>query len=390
MCHNKYQQAGGEDHSADAEIAVLRDHGNEVVVYRRDNDEIKTLTALKKALLYFATTWSKKSYEEVKRLCRSHKPDIAHFHNTLPLISPSAYYACKEEHVPVVQTLRNYRLICPCGLLMREGRICEECVSGDFHHALKHRCYHNSYIQTRAIVRMLKKHRKCETYDKMVDRYVALTEFSRKKFIQGGLPAEKISVKPNFLPDSPQANHAGDYAIYVGRLSPEKGVDVLIDAWKRLPPFPLRIAGDGPQRTRLQRLAPSNVEFVGHVEKGEALNLILHSRFLVFPSIWYETFGRTLIEAFACGKPVIASRLGSAAEIVQDKKTGFLFEPGSPDDLAAKARPLIDNPALAVRLGQNARAEFEEKYTAEKNYEQLSGIYNSVIEKSLPLCEKIL
>jgi glycosyltransferase involved in cell wall biosynthesis len=220
----------------------------------------------------------------------------------------------------------------------------------------------------------------------MVDKYIALTEFSRQKFIQGTFSAEKIIVKPNFLPDPPQANYGGDYAVYVGRLSPEKGVDVLIKAWKRFPPLPLKVAGDGPQRVQLQRLASSNVEFVGQIEKREVLNLILQSRFLIFPSVLYETFGRAIIEAFACGKPVIASRLGSAAEIVEDKKTGFLFEPGNSDELAAKAKLLIDDPAFAVQLGQNARAEFEAKYTAEKNYEQLMSIYNSVTERlaSLP------
>jgi glycosyltransferase involved in cell wall biosynthesis len=231
---------------------------------------------------------------------------------------------------------------------------------------------------------MLKKHRKRGSYDRMVDKYIALTEFSRQKFIQSTFSAEKIIVKPNFLPDPPQANYGGDYAVCVGRLSPEKGVDVLIDAWKRLPPFPLKVAGDGPQRVQLQRLASPNVEFVGQIEKSEVLNLILQSRFLVFPSLLYETFGRAIIEAFACGKPVIASRLGSAAEIVEDKKTGFLFEPGNPDDLAAKARILIDDTALTEELGRNARREFEEKYTAEKNYTQLLSIYNSVLDRSQP------
>ena len=382
MVHNEYTLPGGEDSVVVAEVSFLQGQGQKVIQYIRDNNEIKNYGLLRKALLYFEATWSEKSYREVRDLCRLHKPDVAHFHNTLPLISPSAYYACKEEGVPVTQTLHNYRLICPCGLLMRDSKICEECIGSDFRPALKHRCYRRSYIQTRAIVRMLNKHRKHQTYEKMVDKYVALTEFSRQKFIQAGFPAEKIIVKPNFLADPPQANYGGDYAIYVGRLRPEKGVDVLTCAWKRLPEFPLKMVGDGPQRDQLQQSAPSNVEFIGPVNQAKALSLILNARFLIFPSVWYETFGRTLIESFACGKPVVASRLGAAAEIVDDGRTGFLFEPGSPDDLAAKAKILIGNPSLAEELGRNARAQFEAKYTAEKNYEQLMSIYDLVITAS--------
>jgi len=379
--HNKYIIHGGEDASVDAEVVLLRKSGNEVIEYYRDNDETKQYRPVRKALLYFAATWSRKSYEDIKELCRRHKPDIAHIHNTLPLISPSAYYACKEEGVPVIQTLHNFRLLCPGGLLMRDGKVCEECVGGDLRPALKHRCYRNSYIQTRAIVRMLKKHRKWETYDKMIDRYIAPTRFSLEKFIQGGFPADKIVVKPNFLLEPPHPDYNGDYAIYLGRLSPEKGLHILIRAWKSLQFFPLKIVGDGPLRPHLQTSAPSNVEFVGETQQNEALQILLNSRFLVFPSVCYETFGRALIEAFACGKPVVASRLGAAAEIVQDGKTGLLFEPRSPEDLAKKAKRLINDPELTTKLGRNARADFEEKYTAEKNYKQLLNIYNSVINQ---------
>jgi glycosyltransferase involved in cell wall biosynthesis len=381
LCHNLYQQLGGEDRTVAAEVELLRRYGHQVIEYFRHNNEIKDYGGLKKALLYFVTTWSRKSYKEVKELCRKHRPDVAHFHNTLPLISPSAYYACKEEHIPVVQTLQNYRLVCPGGKLMRDGRVCEVCLGSSLRPAFEHKCRHGSYIQTRAIVRMLEKHRRWGTYDEMVDNYIAVAEFGRRKFIEGGLPAEKIVVKPNLLATPPKPEFGGDYAVYVGRLSPEKGVHVLLEAWKQIQ-FPLRIAGDGPQRKELEQTESAEAEFLGQVSPGEVLSHLKKSRFMILPTLCYEGFPVTLVEAFACGKAVVASRLGSAAEIVEDGKTGLLFKPGDAQDLAAKARMLIDDPDLAEELGRNARAEFEAKYTAEKNYEQLMKIYEDVIKSS--------
>jgi len=360
---------------------MLSERGVEVIEYVRDNNEIDGYGLVKKAMLYFTTTWSKEAEREIRELCRKYKPDVAHFHNTLPLISPSAYYACKEERVTIVQTLHNYRFLCPGALLLREGGICEECIEGDFRPALRHRCYRASYIQTRAVVRMLKKHRQMGTYEKMIDLYIALTEFVRTKFIEGGIPPEKIVVKPNFLRNPPDPKYGGDYAVYVGRLSPEKGVDVLLNAWKKIKRFQLKVVGDGPQRAQLESMRVENVEFVGAVPQEDVYSFILGARFVLFPSVWYETFGTVMIEAFACGKPVVASNLGSMAEIVKDKETGFLFTAGDPDDLAARVKLLIDDPTLAIELGRNARAEFDAKYTAEKSYERLMGIYASVIRE---------
>lgn len=379
--HDYYQHPGGEDLSVAAEVALLRGHGHEVIEYFRYNEEIKGYGVLKMMHLYAATSWSRKSYKEVRELCRKHKPDVASFHNTLPLISPSAYYACKVEGVPIVQTLRNYRFVCPGGMLMRDGRVCEECIGGDFRPSLKHKCFRNSYIQTRAVVRMLRKHWKKGTYTKVIDKYIALTEFAREKFVEAGLSREKIVIKPNFLMDPPEANFGGDYAVFVGRVSPEKGVHILLEAWRHLE-FPLMIAGEGPQRKELEAMAIPGVSFLGQVSAGEVLGLLSKARFLVFSSVWYETFGRSMIEAFACGKPVVASRLGTATEIVEEGRTGLLFEPGNAEDLAAKAKVLIDNPALAGEFGRNARVEFEAKYSAEVNYRQLIEIYDSVASSS--------
>ncbi len=378
VVYNQYQQPGGEDIAVASESELLRRHGHVVVEYRRDNNDIKSYGLLKKASLYFTATWAKRSFREIKELCKNHKPDVAHFHNTTPLISPSAYYACKEEGVPVVQTLHNYRLLCPGTLLMRNGVACEECILRDFQPALKHKCYRNSYFATLALVRMLRKHRSLGTYDKVVDRYIALSEFSRKKFVEGGLPEDKVSVKPNFVLDPPEPRFEGEYAVYVGRLSGEKGIYVLLEAWKKESQIPLVVVGSSDLAKKLPSTAPPSARFAGEVPHEKAIQIILGAKFLVLPSLCFEGFPLALVEAFACGKPVVASRLGALEEIVKDGETGLLFEPGDANDLAAKVNKLTEDPALVVQMGRNAWLEFKRSYSAEVNYEQLVKIYSSV------------
>ncbi len=388
VVHNQYQQTGGEYVVVRAETALLQRRGHEVVEYRRHNEVIEDYSLLQKAALYFSTTWSKKSYREVRELCRTFKPDVAHFHNILPLISPSAYYACKDEGVPVVQAVQNYRLVCPGALLMREGKVCEECLNGDLRPALKHRCYRGSYLQTRAVVRMLRRHRRRGTYEHVVDRYLAATEFARQKLIESGLPAGKIAVKPNFVLDAPEPRFEGEYAVYVGRLSSEKGIHMLLEAWrqggaatsKRVPAGPagLVVVGSGALAQELRSKAPANVRFAGEVPHEKAMEIVLGAKFLVLPSLCYEGFPLALAEAFACGKPVVASRLGSLEEIVEDGKTGFFFEPGDTAGLAAAVGKLIESPVLCSEMGQRARAVYEEKYSSEVNYRQLVETYGGV------------
>lgn len=386
MCHNTYQFSGGEDSSTAAETALLRERGHEVIEYTRHNHEIKDRNLLEKGLLFFETTWSRRSYGNIAAICRQHRPDVAHFQNIMPLISPSAYYACAEMDVPVVQTLHNYRSICPGALLMRQGRICEDCISGDFHHALSHRCYHKSWIQTLALARMLKHHRHRGTYSKKIHAYVALTDFARRKFIQGGLPEERIHVKPNFIEDPGFASHPGQGAIFVGRLSEEKGLRTLLSAWTQFKELPLQIVGDGPLLPELKSFAQShgltNVHFHGHRSSSYCLTEIKKSRFLVLPSTCYETFGRTIVEAFACGRPVIASDLGAMSELVHPHKIGLLFEAGNPEALAYQIHWMFKNPEECREMGRTARIEYEQKYTPQMNYEMLMDIYSQAIQAS--------
>ncbi len=378
LLHNNYQQPGGEDAVFEAEKVLLDRMGHEIIPFVEDNARLNGMSALKAAR---NTIWSREAQGKLRQLIRETRPDVAHFHNTFLMISPAAYYACKEARVPVVQTLHNYRLICPGALLMREGRVCEDCVGRAIPWSgVVHGCWRSSRAGTAVVAAMLAVHRLMKTWSKQVDLYIALTEFARRKFIEGGLPAEKIVVKPNFVaPDPGEGQHAGGYALFVGRLSPEKGVVTLLRAWKRLKGVPLKVVGDGPLREEVQGLGRreglTEVEVLGQKPREEVLGLMHEAKVLVFPSRCYEGFPMTIAEAFACGLPVIASRLGAMAEIVEDQRTGLLFRPGDPENLAEKVEWAWGHPKELAEMGREARREYEQKYTAEKNYEILMEIY---------------
>jgi len=377
LVHNVYRIRGGEDTVFWLEKDLLNIKGNSVITFIEDNSQVKFANQIKIVRMI----WSLTSYKKIKHLIKDLKPEIAHFHNTFFMISPSAYYACKEEGVPVVQTLHNYRLICPGALLMRGGTACEDCVGKSVPwQGVLNACWRGSYIGTALVTSMLTLHRLLKTWQEKVDIYIALTEFAKKKFIEGGLPAEKIVVKPNFVyPDPGKGDHGGKYVLFVGRLSQEKGLPTLLRAWKNLKDIPIKIVGEGPLMSEIKSLAGreglDNLEFLGRKPREEVFRLMKDALMLVFPSECYETFGMTVVEAFATGLPVVASRLGAMAEIVEDGRTGLLFEAGNPEDLADKVRWGWENPERMKAMGIEARKEFEDKYTAEKNYEMLMEIY---------------
>lgn len=375
--HNKYQIRGGEDESRESEERLLREMGHQVEVYEESNDNLAAIGAARVAL---KTVWSSEAYQIVRQRLKTTKHDIIHVQNFFPLISPSVYYAARAEGVPVVQTLRNYRLLCPNALFFRDGQVCEDCL-GKFvpYPGVLHGCYRESRAASGGVTAMITAHRAINTWNEMVDVYIALTEFARQKFIQGGLPAEKIIVKPNFVnPDPGVGTGQGDYALYVGRLSVEKGLDTLLEAWEQLDhPMPLKIVGDGPLADRVIEAAKRmpQVEWLGRRPMPEVHALMGEAMFLIFPSKWYETFGRVAVEAFAKGTPVIAANIGAIAELVDSGRIGLLFQPGDSEDLAAKVEWALANPAKLAQMRLAARAEFEAKYTAEKNYKQLIEIY---------------
>ena len=384
VIHNRYQQPGGEDTVFAAETALLEAHQHKVIQYTVHNNRVNEISLLG---LMAATVWNRAVDRELRDLIRRDRPHVIHFHNTFPLISPSVYYAARAEGIPVVQTLHNYRLLCPNALFFRDGHVCEDCM-GKFlsWHGVFHACYRNSRAATSVTATMLSVHHVLHTYKRMVDVYIALTDFARQKFIQGGLPAGKIAVKPNFVdPDPGIGEGRGGYALFVGRLTQEKGINTLLSAWGKIGgKIPLKIVGDGPLASRIAEASRriSGIEWLGHKPRQSVLDLMKDAVVLVFPSIWYEGFPVTIIEAYSVGVPVIASNLGSMSSIIEHNRTGLHFQPGDLEDLAKQVEWIFGHPAELERMRQEARAEYEARYTAERNYEMLMEIYERAISSS--------
>lgn len=376
--HNYYQIRGGEDESSEAEQNLLREMGHVVEVYTETNDRIADINALQMAA---NTVWSQSAYQKVKQQLAKPQCDLLHVQNFFPLISPSVYYAAKSQGVPVVQTLRNYRLLCPNGLFFRQGKVCEDCLGQAVPlPGVIHGCYRESRLASSAVVTMLTVHRLMQTWLEMVDVYIALSEFARAKFIQGGFPPNKIIVKPNFVnPDPGIGEGKGGYALYVGRLSVEKGLDTLLNAWEHLgKQLPLKIVGNGPLSAQVIAATEKfvGVEWLGRQPMTEVYRLMGEAKMLIFPSKWYETFGRVALEAFAKGTPVIAANIGAIAELVDHGRTGLHFRPGDYEDLVAQVEFALAHPQQLNQMRRQVRVEFESKYTAKENYRQLMEIYN--------------
>lgn len=373
LFHNKYQLAGGEDTVLENEKALLKANGHSVELYARHNDEIKEFPLIKKLSLIANTTHSDSSYTDIKKAINRFKPDICHVHNFFPLISPSVFKACKALNIPVVLTLHNFRLLCPGAYLYKDGVVCTECIEKkSTYNALNYGCYRSSKVQTYTVARMIEKNKRNGTWQKAIDAYIPLTDFAKETFGKAGFPIEKFYTKPNFLfkAPTPEFNKKNRF-LFVGRLDETKGVDVLLLAEKDLQNTTLFIAGDGPLKSKAQECKG----YLGPQKKEDVYQHMQNATAIIFPSKWYEGMPMTIIEAFACGTPVIASNLGAMKEMVEDGKTGLLFEPGNPEDLASKIIWAQKNPEKMIEMGKNARKKFEADYTADANYNRLMEIY---------------
>ncbi len=381
MVHCRYRIRGGEEECYEAEQRLLREAGVEVDVYEDDNRRIDQLGSLRVAR---DTVWSAGAYRGIRARLREKPYDLVHVHNFFPLISPAVYYAARAEGCSVVQTLHNYRLSCPAGILYRDGRVCEDCLTKAVPWpSVLHGCYRGSRAGSAAVAAMLAVHRLLGTWRSKVDLFIALNEFMRRKAIEGGLPADRIVVKPNLVGRDPGVGDGrGGFALFTARLDPEKGVAVLLAAWRRLGGrIPLKIMGDGPLIEMVKAAAATTpgIEYLGRRPLAEFYDLLGQASFFVFTSTWYEGFPRVINECYARGTPIVASAIGPIAEVVADGRTGIHFRPGDVDDLVAKVEWLLDHPAEHARLRTGARREFEAKYTDAGGLEQLLAVYRRAI-----------
>ena len=380
IAHTYYQQPGGEDQVYEAEADLLESRGHDVVRYKLHNDEVREMG---RWALAKATVWNGRVRKELGELVRRHRADVVHFHNTFPLISPAAYGAAMAAGAAVVQTLHNFRLLCVNPVLLREGRICEECVGKAVAWpGVYHGCYRGSRSASAVLAMTTAVHWALGTWKGKVDRYIAPSGFARAKLIEGGLPAEKIATKRHFVnPDPGIGDGSGGYAVFVGRLAREKGLATLLKAWSQLKVgIPLKIVGDGPMAGLVRDAGQGGrIEWLGRKPAAEVHRIIGQASLLVLPSECYETFGRVVAEAYAKGTPVIASRLGALAELVEHGRTGLLFGPGDADDLAGQVEAMLADPQRLAKMRREARAEFEGKYAGSRNYVQMMAIYEEAV-----------
>jgi glycosyltransferase involved in cell wall biosynthesis len=384
VVHNRYRSAqpSGENLVVDQEAAMLRGAGHEVIPYERESDEIERYPALRKALLPARVLWSPEDRQQLSALLAAKRPDVVHVHNTFPLMSPSVLAACRDHGVPVVATLHNFRLLCANAQLLRAGGPCELCVGHVPWRAVLHRCYRGSALASAPIAAGIQVHRSRQTWTAGITTFIATTEFVKGRYVADGFPADRIRVKPNLVP-RPAYHRAdtGEYALFLGRLSPEKGVDLLLDAWTpRL--GRLLVVGDGPSRSELEARAARHgdtVRFLGSQPHERSMQLLAGARALLVASRWYETFSLVAVEAYAHGVPVLAPALGVFPDLLRDGATGLLFTPGDVRDLRDKLPRMLD-PAASQRMGEAARRLYETTYTPERNLTALLAIYHDAIQ----------
>lgn len=378
IVHNYYQIPGGEDTVVANEKKLLEEHGHEVVLYTRHNSELRTLSKLRKVLLPISTIFNVQTYRQVKKLIKEESIDIVHVHNTLNLVSPSVYYAAFSCHVPVVQTVHNFRLLCPGATFFRGGHVCEDCLSHGLMCAVKHKCYRGSRVQTLACVVSIWLHRLAGTYKKL--NYICLTDFNKEKLLRlKQIREEKVFVKPNFVS---KANDIVSFSkrkkqfVYAGRLDKLKGVDFLLETWKDFSAedYQLVVCGTGPlegwckEYVQIHQL--QNVALHGFVENKEARKIIGESKALILPTQWYEGFPMTIVESYSVGTPVIGSDLGNTGSLVEEGKSGWKFAADSKDQLCEALEK-------AKKADLELAGETIRKYSEESNYKQLRKIYEA-------------
>lgn len=373
---------------ASSEATLLSQEGHEVDVFSRSNDEIKHSGLKGKLVGALSTPWNPVMSRALRARVEEFRPGVVHVHNTFPLLSPAIFHAIGNLAARVL-TLHNYRLFCPAAIPMRDGRVCTDCMDRrSTIPSLFHGCYRDSRFATLPLALSVGLHRAIGTWTKQVDAFICLTEFQRQVMVAAGLPIEKVHVKPNFYPGNPSVRpwiERKPHIVYVGRLTAEKGVVTLVKAWQKWGPSApeLHVIGSGELRTELERMAEGlPVRFWGQLSPHEVHERISDAKLLILPSEWFETFGLTVVEAFAHGTPAAVSRIGPLPTIVTHRETGIVFDPANVQSLLEEVQSAWLEPGLMQELGCRARAEFESKYTEDKNYTMLMEIYRQATEVS--------
>ncbi|PAP78820.1 hypothetical protein BSZ37_16735 [Rubrivirga marina] len=380
LVHNVYQHRGGEDGVYERERELLEERGHRVLCYELHNDDVDGMGRL---ALATRTLWSREAYAEVRRIVEAEGVDVVHVHNTLPLASPSVFHAAHAGGAATVHTLHNFRMVCPGNLLLRDGRLCHDCVGKAFAApAVRHKCYRGSAAATAAVASTIAAHRALGTWDHAVDRYVALSEFARGVLADGGLPADRIAVKHNAAEGVPIDGPGGDHVLFAGRLANGKGLSVLLDAWALDPTLPtLKIAGDGELADLVREAAEADdrIEWLGWLDPDAMVWTMATAGLLVAPSMWYEGWPLVAVEAMGVGTPVVATDHGAFSEMIEDGVTGRLFPRGDAAALAAAIRELTSDPDRLDAMRAQTRMRFAERYSRDVNYRELRVIYDDAI-----------
>jgi glycosyltransferase involved in cell wall biosynthesis len=383
LAHNFYKFFAGEDSIALREKGLLEGNGEQVYFFSKDNKETDNYNLTKKINFFAQTIFSSKTKSELKNIIRDFKPDVAYTHNIFPLISPSIFHTLHAESIPCVQNVQDYRWLCPNGVFYINDSICEKCKKGAFWNAVRNRCFRDSFLLSGLYAATIGTNRLAGVFEK-IDAFLCTTEFNKQKLMEAGIEEKRLFIKPNYLDiaDIEPSFGSGNHIIFLGRLSPEKGLWTLVRAFEKMKDLQLRIVGTGPLEHTLRRYIRDkdiiNISVDGFKQGDDKNDAIKNSLFMIFPSEWYEHFPIVLLEAFAFGKPVVASNIGNMPLIVDNNKSGYHFKAGDVDDLVEKVRTLTKNPSEIIRMGQYARNKVETNYTPEINYKILKSIFQKI------------
>jgi len=376
IIHNYYQNPGGEEIVVKREKELLEKNGHQVILYTKSNNELKKIKNWPRILKNLK--FNKKVYSDLRKLIKKEKPNLAHIHNTFFIISPSAYLACKHENLPIVQTLHNFRFLCPNATLSNKKGICESCIKQkNFKPALKNKCYHNSLIYTSLIIKILKFLKKQVLDKKLINQFIVLSNFQKNIFIKAGFDKNKLNLKPNFVENLSPNYKKQNYAVYLGRIDKGKGLRNLIKIWQKIN-FPLKIIGTGELFEKLKKQNKNkNIKFLGYIENKKAIEILKKANFSILPSAWYEACPNLIIESYASATPIIGSNIGSIAEYIKNNKTGILINLKNENQTIKTINSIIADKKSLRKFSKNARKQYEKLFIPEKNYKTLIKIYKS-------------